>query len=162
MSAVLLNYRSLKVHQVANEVVQVNFPYVPGLLAFREAPGLVMAVRRLSTKPDVCIVDGHGVAHPRRSGLACHVGVSLNLPTVGVAKRKLFGVEKDGVVYDADGNKIAATLTSTGKKLYVSVGHKISLREAVRIVKHCITENGLEPIRRAHEEATRTRWQMTR
>ena len=105
----------------------------------------------------MCLVDAHGVAHPRRFGLACFVGLALDKPTIGVAKSLLYGrIEKDTVI-DGDGSPIAVTLKlpESGKTIYVSVGHKISLKDAVRIVKYCLTPQGPVPIRLAHEEVTK-------
>jgi deoxyribonuclease V len=119
---------------------------------------VVRVLRKLKIKPDVCIVDGHGLAHPRRFGLACYVGLVTNLPTIGVAKSRLFGTEAGETLVDSEGSVIARILRFNRKSLYVSVGHNVSLEDAARIVKHCITRRGLEPILSAHQEANRLRW----
>lgn len=157
-AAVLIEYATLKPIETTTARARVTFPYVPGLLSFREGPMVVRALRKLKIKPDVCIVDGHGLAHPRRFGLACYVGLVTNLPTIGVAKSRLFGAEVGETLLDLEGNVIARILRSNGKSLYVSVGHKISLEDATRIVQHCVTRRGLEPILLAHQEANRLRW----
>jgi deoxyribonuclease V len=108
----------------------------------------------------VCIVDGHGLAHPRRFGLACHVGLIMDLPTIGVAKSRLFGREVGERIVDPQGNSIAEVIRANGKRLYVSVGHKISLDESVRVVRHCVSKRGLEPIVLAHQEAQRAKWSI--
>jgi deoxyribonuclease V len=159
-AAVLLDYDTLKPVEVATINARVAFPYVPGLLAFREAPVVVRALRKLGQSPDVCVVDGHGLAHPRRFGLACYVGLVLDLPTIGVAKSRLFGAEVGETLVDPD-QKVVGSILRLGKKsLYVSVGHKVSLEDAVAIVRHCVTERGLEPILLADQEARKRRWSL--
>jgi len=103
-------------------------------------------------------VDGHGLAHPRGFGLACYVGLTMNLPTIGVAKSRLFGTEDGETLVDSERNVIARILRLDRKSLYVSVGHKISLEDATRVVKHCISRRGLEPVLLAHQEASKLRW----
>jgi deoxyribonuclease V len=159
-AAVLIEYATLKPIETTTARARVTFPYVPGLLSFREGPMVVRVLRKLKIKPDVCIVDGHGLAHPRRFGLACYVGLVTNLPTIGVAKSRLFGTEVGETLIDSEGNVIARILRSNRKSLYVSVGHKISLEDATRIVRHCTTKRGLEPILSAHQEANRLRWSL--
>jgi deoxyribonuclease V len=157
-AAVLIEYATLKTVETTTSKSQVRFPYIPGLLSFREGPLVAHVLGKLRVKPDVCIVDGHGVAHPRGFGLACYVGLVTNLPTIGVAKSRLFGTEVGETLVDSEGNVIAKIVMSNRKRLYVSVGHKISLGDATRIVKHCITKRGLEPIISAHMEANGLRW----
>jgi len=157
-AAVLIEYDTLDPIEIATTKIRVAFPYIPGLLSFREGPVVVRVLRKLKHKPDVCIVDGHGLAHPRRLGLACYVGLITNLPTIGVAKSRLFGTEVGETLVDSEGNVIARVLQFNRKSLYVSVGHKVSLEDATRIVEHCITRRGLEPVLLAHQEANRLRW----
>jgi deoxyribonuclease V len=157
-AAVLIEYDTLNPIETTTARVRVEFPYIPGLLSFREGPVVVRVLRKLKHKPDVCIVDGHGLAHPRRLGLACYVGLITNLPTIGVAKSRLFGTQVGETLVDTEGNVIARVLKFNRKSLYVSVGHKVSLEDATRIVKHCITKRGLEPVLLAHQEANRLRW----
>jgi deoxyribonuclease V len=159
-AAVVVKYGSLQPAETATTRAHLTFPYVPGLLAFREAPIIVRALRKLKHRPDVCIVDGHGLAHPRRFGLACHVGLIMDLPTIGVAKSRLFGREVGERIVDPQGNSIAEVIRANGKRLYVSVGHKISLDESVRVVRHCVSKRGLEPIVLAHQEAQRAKWSI--
>jgi deoxyribonuclease V len=159
-AAVVIKYGTLQPAEIATARAHVTFPYIPGLLAFREAPIIVRALRKLKHRPDVCIVDGHGLAHPRRFGLACHVGLVMDLPTIGVAKSLLFGREVGERIVDPWENSIAEVVRANGKKLYVSVGHKISLDESVRVVRHCISKRGLEPILLAHQEAQKAKWSI--
>jgi deoxyribonuclease V len=156
-AAALVDYEKLKLLKTSGAQESTRFPYIPGLLAFREAPSVLRAIHGLKPKSYVCLVDAHGVAHPRRFGLACFVGLALDKPTIGVAKSLLYGRIKNDTVVDGDGTPIAVTLKlpESEKKIYVSVGHKISLKDAVRIVQHCLTPQGPVPIRLAHEEVTR-------
>jgi len=156
-SATLVDYGKLKLLRTSDVEESTRFPYIPGLLAFREAPSVIHAVRSLKPQSYVCLVDAHGIAHPRKFGLACFVGLALGKPTIGVAKSLLTGRVKGDTVMDNDGATIATLLRlpESGKSIYVSVGHKISLKDAVRIVKYCLTPKGPLPIRLAHEEVTK-------
>jgi len=137
----------------------LRFPYVPGLLSFREAPGLLAALRRLRTEPDVLVCDGHGLAHPRRFGIACHVGVLTGLPTVGCAKSRLVGAYVDPARRRGarsplvDGGEVIGSVLRTrpdAKPLFVSVGHRTDLRSSVRLVLACARDHRLaEPVRLA-------------
>lgn len=122
-------------------VDDVHIPYIPGLLAYREAPLMIIAIEELSTrciKPDVAMVNGHGVAHPRRLGIASHIGIVLDIPSIGVAKSLLYGAVIDKGVVKAiavDNNIVGYVLENeNNKKIYVSVGHKISPENALDIV----------------------------
>jgi deoxyribonuclease V len=141
-----------------------RFPYVPGLLSFREAPAVLAAFARLRTPPDLVLYDGQGIAHPRRFGIASHVGLLLDIPTIGVAKTRLVGehrrlpVRKGAWVPLVDrGETIGAVLrTRAGvTALYVSIGHRVSLEAAVRWVMACTTRYRLpETTRWAHHLAS--------
>jgi deoxyribonuclease V len=140
------------------------FPYVPGLLSFREIPVLFAAMAGVRTEPDVILCDGQGLAHPRGMGLATHLGVLLGKPTIGCAKSSLFGdYEKPGAtrgdfspITGKEGEVIGAVLTTrTGvKPLFVSVGNLVDLETAIRVVLDCCTKYRLpEPARLAHRLA---------
>ena len=141
-----------------------RFPYVPGLLSFREMPALLAALDRLRVKPDLILCDGHGLAHPRRFGIACHLGVTCGVPTIGVAKSRLIGehgepMQRRGawVPLRDKGETIGAVLRSrTGTRpIYVSIGHRLSLPLAVRYVMACTTRFRLpETTRWAHRLAS--------
>jgi deoxyribonuclease V len=163
-AAVLTDYANLRALKVKIVKEHTRFPYIPGLLAFREAPAVLRAIRALRANSYICMVDAHGLAHPRRFGLACFIGLALDRPTVGVAKSLLYGWVEGTHVLDEHGCPIAESLVlpESGKTIYVSVGHKVSLRDAVRIVKHCITTCGPVPIRLAHEEVTKEKWRIKR
>ncbi|MCY3795367.1 MAG: endonuclease V, partial [Gammaproteobacteria bacterium] len=124
----------------------LQFPYVPGLLSFREAPALLAALRRLRTPVDALLCDGQGIAHPRRFGLACHLGVLLGLPAVGCAKSRLIGEwaepggdRGEGSPLTHDGKRIGTVLrTRTGvKPLFVSPGHLCDFEGAADLVLRC-------------------------
>jgi len=163
-AAVSIASPSLSVEHSKVVTGKITFPYIPGLLAFREGPAVLGAIRALKLERFVCMVDGHGLAHPRRFGLACFVGLALDQPTIGVAKSLLYGMVEENRVVDTDGATIAEliTLPMSGKRIYVSVGHKISLADAVGVVKRCLTPQGPLPIRLAHEEVTRRKWRIKR
>jgi deoxyribonuclease V len=121
----------------------VRFPYVPGLLSFRELPLLLAALRKVKTVPDVILADGQGYAHPRRFGLACHLGVLLDRPTIGCAKSRLIGEHEEPAATRGswaslvDGGEVigAALRTRDGcHVVYVSIGHRVSLATAIRVV----------------------------
>jgi deoxyribonuclease V len=141
-----------------------RFPYVPGLLSFREAPAILDAIAKLETAPDLLLCDGHGLAHPRRFGLACHLGLLLDTPSIGVGKSRLVGEHAQvGVARAArvplldDGQIIGSVLrTRTNvRPVYVSIGHRISLDSAVDFVLCCAPKYRLpEPIRQAHHLAS--------
>ena len=139
---------------------EVTFPYVPGLLSFREAPALLVAFRQLEGRPDVVLFDAHGYAHPRRMGAASHFGLFLDTPSIGCAKSKLVGsyVEPGPTLGDGsplrDGDEQIGTVLRTrpgGRPLFVSVGHRISLELAVRVVLACCRGRSTmpEPTRQA-------------
>jgi len=159
-AATLVDYDGLELLATKSLKERTRFPYIPGLLAFREGPAVLRAIRALRAKSYVCLVDAHGLAHPRKFGLACLVGVALNRPTIGVAKSLLYGWVQGREVVDRDGYPIAqlVQLPQSGKTIYVSVGHKVSLKDAVEIVKHCLTPRGPAPINFAHDEVSKQRW----
>jgi deoxyribonuclease V len=132
--------------------------YVPGLLGFREGPILFRISRMLRTMPDVFFVDGQGVAHPRRFGLACQFGLAIEKPTVGVAKSLLYGRVEGDWILDSSGNKIGkVTSSASGKKFYVSVGNKVSLETASRLVSDSLVDGHPAPLRQAHLISERSR-----
>jgi deoxyribonuclease V len=150
----------------ASESRVAEFPYVPGYLGFREVPALVAAWARLHPKPSLLLVDGQGLAHPRGLGLACHLGLVLDVPTIGVAKSLLVGAAEPGpAVGDATpilwkGACIGTALRTRrgARPLYVSVGHRVSLDAAVAMVRAACDGRRLPvPIRAAHEAAMAAR-----
>ena len=159
-AASLVDYEELGLLRIKSVKERTRFPYIPGLLAFREAPSVLRAIRSLRAQSYVCLVDAHGLAHPRRFGLACFVGLALDRPTIGVAKSLLYGWVRDEQVFDKGGRQIAEIVPLPGSKkvIYVSVGHKVCLKDAVKIARHCLTQRGPVPISLAHEEVTKQKW----
>ena len=142
-----------------------NFPYVPGLLSFRELPAVLEALQQLSVLPDLLLCDGQGIAHPRRLGIAAHLGVLTDLPAIGVGKSRLTGVHEDvpeergawSALRDGD-EVIGAVLRTRAvvKPVYVSIGHRVSLESAIDLVLQAAPRYRLpEPIRRADQLASR-------
>ena len=162
-AVVVLSYPELTLVDSAVAEGDVTYPYIPGLLAFREAPLLMEAWGNLSSKPDLLLVDGQGVAHPRRFGIACHLGVALDAPTIGCAKSRLIGThghvgEEPGSWAELmDGDEVIGCVLRTKARtnpLYVSVGHKIDLVSARRWALACCRGYRLpEPTRLAHQLA---------
>lgn len=158
-AAVVLAVETLEVRDFAIAHGEADFPYVPGLLAFREVPILLTALEKLTHRPDVLVCDGYGIAHPRRFGLACHIGVLTGLPSYGVAKTPFVGTYADpgprrgDWSSTLDGEEVLgrALRTQTGvKPVFVSVGHRIDLVEATDLtVRLCRRYRLPEPIRAA-------------
>lgn len=159
-AVVLLDYPSLEIVESAFSEGEIRYPYVPGLLSFREAPLILEACRKLVRKPDLILVDGQGIAHPRRFGIAAHLGLLLNIPSIGCAKSRLIGdhnsIPDEAGKYDylVDGAEIigAAVRTRRGcKPVYISVGHMVDLPAAIRWTLNCCKGYRLpEPTRLAH------------
>jgi len=142
--------------------IETNFPYIPGLLSFREAPGLLQAWEKLEVKPDLLVVDGQGIAHPRRLGIAAHIGVMLDVPTIGVAKSILYGKHRElgdqahseqDLIDPKTGEPLGIVLRTKerSKPVIISPGHKISLEESGTIIKSMVRGYRIpEPTRLAH------------
>jgi deoxyribonuclease V len=166
-AVVVLNADTLEPIETAGIRDTSRFPYVPGYLSFREAPAVLRALSELRCAPDLLICDGHGYAHPRRFGLACHVGLRLDLPTIGCAKSRLIGshaepaFRRGGRRRLIDGGEVIGEVVRTRdgvRPVYVSVGHRISLPTARRWVLRLARGVRLpEPIRAAHLEVNRLR-----
>jgi deoxyribonuclease V len=156
----VLSFPGLQLEDSALAREATRFPYVPGLLSFREAPVVLDAFARLRLAPDLLLYDGHGLAHPRRFGIASHVGLLLDLPSIGVAKTRLIGeygrvpAAKGGWTPLTDSGEMIGAVVRTRagvKPLFVSIGHRVSLETAVRYVMACLTRYRLpETTRWAH------------
>ncbi len=160
-AVVILRYPGLELVEVQVVDGKPGFPYVPGLLSFREIPFLLSAFKNLSNEPDLLLVDGQGAAHPRRFGLASHLGLILDIPTIGCAKSRLCGQHEPLVNRKAgsyaeliDNNEVigAALVTkNSATPIYVSIGHKVNLPAALFWVMECCHGYRLpEPCRLAH------------
>lgn len=166
-AVVVLRMADLQVVTEASACARVSFPYIPGLLSFRELPVLLQAFRHLELKPDLVMVDGQGIAHPRRLGLASHLGLWLDLPTIGCAKSRLCGEynppgDKRGEkspLWDGE-EQIGSVVTTRDrvKPLFISPGHKIDIDRAVELVLACGGKYRLpESTRQAHLFSNRLR-----
>jgi len=152
--------KQLELIEEATAVGKARFPYIPGLLSFREAPILLMAFRKLKNNPDIVLFDGQGIAHPRHFGLASHMGLILDKPSIGCAKSRLVGeygsVENTAGAYSEliYENKIVGVVLRTKKNtkpIFISPGHRTNLTFAIRIVlKTCCGYRIPEPTRQAH------------
>ena len=142
----VLSFPSLQLQESAIARRPTTFPYVPGFLSFREIPAVLDALEKISTIPDLILCDGQGIAHPRRFGIACHLGLIVDIPTIGVAKSLLIGNHQE--VPDARGSwqplvnrgeTIGAVLRTRvkTKPLYISSGHRVSLSTAIEYVLRC-------------------------
>ena len=161
----VLRYPDLEPVEDAIARRPTRFPYIPGLLSFRELPAVLDAVAALDVLPDVLLCDGQGLAHPRRMGIACHLGVVTGLPTIGVAKSRLIGehapvpdVKGAWTPLVHDDEVVGAVLRSRRgvKPIYVSIGHRVSLERALELVRGCLGRYKLpETTRRADRIASR-------
>ena len=165
-AAVVVETATLETVDTAVAERPTAFPYVPGLLSFRELPAAIDALERLTVPPDVLLCDGHGFAHPRRFGIASHLGVFLDIPSIGVAKSRLVGEADvpgpergDRAPLTQKGEVIGAVLrTRAGvSPLYISIGHRICLETAVRIVLACTTRFRLPETTRRADRLSKTR-----
>jgi deoxyribonuclease V len=163
-AVVVLGFPHLEPVTQTVATVPTSFPYIPGLLSFREIPAVLAALERLPRLPDLILCDGQGYAHPRRFGLACHLGVMLDLPCIGVAKSCLVGKYREPSLAKGassplidDGEVIGAVVRTrrSVKPVFVSIGHRISLESAIAYVQQCVTRYRLpEPTRLADRIAS--------
>jgi len=158
---VVLSFPNLEIVDSATAHAKISFPYIPGLFSFREGPALIKAFEKLKMKPDVMIFDGQGIAHPRGIGLASHMGLWLDIPSIGCTKTPLL---KDFVwpgpskgcfeLIRKEGKEIGAVLRTKDKvkPLFVSPGHRIDLQTSIQIIlESCQKFRMPEPLRRAHQ-----------
>ncbi len=159
-AVVVLSFPQLELVEVRTAEGALTWPYVPGFLSFREMPLILAAFETVGTAPDIVLVDGQGIAHPRRLGIASHLGLFLDLPTVGCAKSLLCGTHPElgnergdtaNIVHQGETVGIAVRTRRGVKPVYVSVGHKCGFADAVESVLHCTSRYRLpEPTRLAH------------
>jgi deoxyribonuclease V len=157
VAAAIFDVANAEIIETATVVDSVSTKYVPAFLGFREGPLLVRIAEKMRTRPDVFLIDGQGVAHPRKFGLACHVGLALDKPTIGVAKSRLYGRSHDSKILDTKGEVIGRILTAGNRKFYVSIGHRISLKTASDLVEKSIVNGHPSPLRQAHLESIRAK-----
>lgn len=163
-AAVVCDYADMDVLERTHSVVKTQTPYIPGYLYFREGPAVLEAHRKLKTKPDVLLIDGQGVCHPRGAGIAMHVGVNLSKPAIGVAKSRLCGdyeepCEKPSKI-TLDGKQVGWALKSRPgcNPILISPGNLVSVNSSLGIVKQCLRNHKLpEPLRLAHAHCSEIR-----
>lgn len=157
-SIVVCDYKTMEIIEKKYAISDVTMPYIPGYLSYREAPVIVEAYNKLETKPDILIVDGNGILHPRRIGLASHVGILLDQVTIGIAKNLLLGeLSGDKIIVDKEIRAVQLQTRSFSKPIFISPGHRISLKTSVEIVKKCLREPHKlpEPLYFAHKYANK-------
>jgi len=165
-AVVVLSYPSLELIDIATAEDEINFPYIPGLLSFWEAPLVIKAFQKLNCRPDMIMVDGQGIAHPRRLGIASHLGLFMDIISIGCAKSRLIGThdslppEKGASKPLIDQDEIIGAVVRTKhavNPLFISIGHKIDLNQSVSFVLSCCRGFRLpEPTRLAHMAACGT------
>jgi deoxyribonuclease V len=166
-AVVVLDAETLELVEASGVRATARFPYVPGYLSFRELPAVLEAFGRLRALPDLVLCDGQGRAHPRRFGLACHLGVLLDLPSIGCAKSRLVGTHREpgarrgSHVRLLDEGEVIGEVVRTReavKPIYVSIGHRVSLATARKLALRFARKHRVpEPVRAAHAEVNRLR-----
>lgn len=171
-AACVFRLQDLMLIEYTSAVRKISFPYLPGLFSFREGPAIVSAIEKLSLRPDVILIDGQGIAHPRGIGIASHIGVLLNIPTIGCAKTRLVGEfsepgkrkgSQSGLVYG--GTEVGAVLRTRDnvKPIFISPGHLCDIDSAARIVLSCVRKNRIpEPLRCADRLSKQLKQQNVR
>ncbi len=165
--AVVVKLPGLEPVETKTAKQKVSFPYIPGLLSFREAPVCIAAVKKLKTEPDLFLIDGQGIAHPRRLGLAAHLGLFFDKPTIGCAKSRLTGSFENPSGQKGSHNELkdkddvigAVLRTRTNvKPIFVSLGNRCTLNDAIKTTLACTTKYRLpEPTRLAHQLVSKIR-----
>ena len=157
--ACLYKYPEISLIGEAYAVTETLFPYIPGFLSFREGPSIITALKGLKRKPDIILFDGQGIAHPKRLGIASHVGVLLDIPTIGCAKSRLIGTYKEpgpkkgtfsSLLYKKEIVGVVLRTKDSVKPLFVSPGNRIDIQGSIEIVLACSQRYRIpEPLRRA-------------
>lgn len=168
-AVVVLDAETMEVVEQSSSVERVSFPYIPGLLSFREAPVLLKAFEKLRGRPDAVMFDGQGTAHPRRMGLACHMGLFLDIPALGCAKKRLVGEYKEPGIEKGScselvhrGERVGAVVRTKDrvKPVFISPGHRIGISRAIETALACCRGYRIpEPTRQAHLLVNRLRLQ---
>jgi len=156
-ACVIIDYQTKEILEEKTIFAKTMFPYIPTYLFYREFPVVEKLMKKITKKPSVILFDGNGVLHPKQLGLASHAGVCLKIPTIGVAKRLLYGsVNKDNITFQGKVRGYAFQLKKNIKPVFVSSGHNVSLKTSVEIVKNLSVYKNPEPLRRAHFLAKQT------
>jgi deoxyribonuclease V len=160
VSGVVVCDKDMEIVEKKYAVVKSKVPYVSGFLFYREGPAIIEAFNKIEKKPDVLLVDGNGILHPRRIGMASQLGVVLNMPTIGVTKNLMCGNVKEGKVYvDKEIRGIELITREFARPIYVSPGHNISLGKSLEVVKSCLRPPHKlpEPLHLAHRYVNKVR-----
>jgi len=147
--AVLVEYPDLEILEIVENQSKLKFPYIPGLLAFREGENIIKVVEKIENDVDVFIFDGHGIAHPKKFGLASHIGILIEKPSIGCAKKLLFGYYSEPpnfplsstFIKDSEGEIIGHALRNyTGSIIFISPGHLIDFKDSLTVIIKCLKE----------------------
>lgn len=163
-SVAVCDYKTMEAIEKKHAVTESNMPYKSGFMFYRDGPALIEAFNMLEHKPDVLIVEANGILHPRRIGMASHAGILLDIATIGVAKRLALGEIKDGTIYvDKEARGYELTTKEHANPIYVSPGHKISLKTSLEIIKNCIRfpHKLPEPLHIAHRRGNKAMRELT-
>jgi len=144
-SAVILDKNNISVIESKNSKLKSTVKYIPGLFMLKESKPILETLKKLEKSFDILLVDGNGLLHPRQCGLACYIGLKLDKPVIGVAKSLLCGKVRSDSKVEYKGKVLGYEIKQNKKKLYVSVGHKISLNTAVKIIKELIVKGNWYP-----------------
>ena len=168
-SVVVMDYKTMEIIEKASVIEPVAFPYIPTFLSFREAAPMINAFLQLKNIPDILMIDGCGINHPRTAGLATHIGVSMDIPTIGIAKNILCGVS-DEPEYVSDAKALMYNRIQVGwylksskrsNPIVIAPGHRVSIKTSLTIVRNCLRGYKLpEPTRNAHLEAGRIKQEI--
>lgn len=164
----VFSYPELKLLKITRHYNKTDFPYIPGLLYFREGPVIIETFKKLNIQPDTILFDAHGIAHPRRCGLASHIGLLLNIPTIGCAKSVLYGSYKEPgkvkgertMLYNDTNQAVGIVLRSRKnvKPVFISPGHLVGIHESAEVVMNCLAGYRIpEPLRLADIEVRKFR-----
>ena len=158
-SIVVMDYKTMKVIEEQYAVEKARISYIPGYLGYREVPSAIKAFHKLENKPDIVLFDANGILHPRKFGAACQFGLAVDVPTIGVAKNFTVGEkEKDFIKIDGEKRGVEVKTKEHSKPIYVSPGHRISLKTSIEIVKNCLKGKKLpEPLFLAHKYSNKVK-----
>jgi len=162
---VVCDYKSLKVIEEKYAIIEEKIPYKSSFLFYRDGPAVIEAFNKLENKPDVLIVKGNGILHPRRIGMASQVGILLDTVTIGVTKNLMLGEVKDGTIYvEKEARGYELITREYAKPVYVSPGHKVSLKTGFEIIKNCLREPHKlpEPLHLAHKYGKKVKKELTK
>ena len=164
ISGVVVCDKDMEIVEKKYAIVKAKIPYVPGFLFYREGPAIIEAFNKIEKKPDVLLVDGNGILHPRKLGLASQLGILLNIPTIGITKNLMCGNVREGKVYvDKEVRGFESKTREYARHIYVSPGHKISLGKSLDIVKSCLKHPHKlpEPLYLAHRYVNGVRRELS-